>query len=141
MKKSLIVWAALAGLSIMFFEEPVHAQRPNVVLMLVDNLGFGDLSSYNGGTRGGMRTPNIDRLASEGMRMTQFLVEPGCTPSRAGLMTGQYSIRNGMSLVIVPGVAGGLVPRRIGRAAWARLDGTRSHPQGASASRRIAVTP
>ena len=72
MKKSLIVWAALAGLSIIFFEEPVHAQRPNVVLMLVDNLGFGDLSSYNGGTRGGMRTPNIDRLASEGMRMTQF---------------------------------------------------------------------
>ena len=83
-------------------------KKPNVVLMLVDNLGFGDLSVYNGGTRGGMRTPNIDRLASEGMRFTQFLVEPGCTPSRAGLMTGQYSIRNGMSLVIVPGVAGGL---------------------------------
>jgi arylsulfatase len=76
--------------------------------MLADNLGFGDLSCYNGGTRGGLRTPNIDRLASEGLRMTQFLVEPGCTPSRAGLMTGQYSIRNGMSLVIVPGVAGGL---------------------------------
>jgi len=84
------------------------AEKPNVVLMLVDNLGFGDLSVYNGGTRGGMRTPNIDRLASEGMRFTQFLVEPGCTPSRAGLMTGQYSIRNGMSLVIVPGMAGGL---------------------------------
>jgi arylsulfatase len=108
MKKSLMVWAALAGLSIVFLGEPVHAQKPNVVLMLVDNLGFGDLSSYNGGTRGGMRTPNIDRLASEGMRLTQFLVEPGCTPSRAGLMTGQYSIRNGMSLVIVPGLVGGL---------------------------------
>jgi arylsulfatase len=78
--------------------------------MLADNLGFGDLSVYNGGTRGGMRTPNIDRLASEGLRMTQFLVEPGCTPSRAGLQTGQYSIRNGMSLVIVPGLAGGLDP-------------------------------
>lgn len=84
------------------------AKKPNVVLMLADNLGFGDLSVYNGGTRGGMRTPNIDRLASEGMRMTQFLVEPGCTPSRAGLMTGQYSIRNGMSLIIVPGATGGL---------------------------------
>ena len=82
--------------------------RPNVVLMLVDNLGYGDLSVYNGGTRGRMRTPNIDQLASEGMRLTQFLVEPGCTPPRAGLMTGQYSIRNGMSLVIVPGVGGGL---------------------------------
>ena len=84
------------------------AKKPNVVLMLADNLGFGDLSVYNGGTRGGMRTPNIDKLASEGMRFTQFLVEPGCTPSRAGLMTGQYSIRNGMSLIIVPGAKGGL---------------------------------
>ena len=77
--------------------------KPNVVLMLADNLGFGDLSVYNGGTRGGIRTPNIDKLASEGMRFTQFLVEPGCTPSRAGLMTGQYSIRSGLSLIIPPG--------------------------------------
>jgi arylsulfatase len=84
------------------------AQKPNVVLMLADNLGFGDLSVYNGGTRGKMRTPNIDKLAGEGLRFTQFLVEPGCTPSRAGLMTGQYSIRNGMSLIIAPGATGGL---------------------------------
>jgi arylsulfatase len=83
-------------------------EKPNVVLMLADNLGFGDLSVYNGGTRGGIRTPNIDKLASEGMRFTQFLVEPGCTPSRAGLMTGQYSIRSGMSLIIAPGAGGGL---------------------------------
>lgn len=86
------------------------ATKPNVVLMLADNLGFGDLSSYNGGTRGGMQTPRIDKLAAEGLRFTQFLVEPGCTPSRAGLMTGQYSIRSGMSLVIIPGMAGGLEP-------------------------------
>lgn len=80
-----------------FFGTSALAQeKPNVVLMLADNLGFGDLSVYNGGTRGGIRTPNIDKLASEGMRFTQFLVEPGCTPSRAGLMTGQYSIRSGM---------------------------------------------
>lgn len=83
-------------------------ERPNVVLMLADNLGFGDLSVYNGGTRGGMRTPNIDELAAEGLRLTQFLVEPGCTPSRAALQTGQYSIRNGMSLLIAPGAGGGL---------------------------------
>ncbi len=82
--------------------------RPNVVLMLADNLGFGDLSVYNGGTRGGLVTPNIDALAAEGMRFTQFLVEPGCTPSRAALQTGQYSIRNGMSLIIAPGAGGGL---------------------------------
>lgn len=94
----LLVWASLA----------YGADKPNVVLMLVDNLGFGDLSSYNNGTRGGIQTPNIDSIANEGLQFTQFLVEPGCTPSRAGLQTGQYSIRNGMSLVIVPGVDGGL---------------------------------
>ena len=86
------------------------ADKPNVVLMLADNLGFGDLSVYNGGTRGGMKTPNIDKLAGEGLRFTQFMVEPGCTPSRAGLMTGQYSIRSGMSLIIVAGGSGGLQP-------------------------------
>jgi arylsulfatase len=85
-----------------------QSEKPNVVLMLADNLGYGDLSIYNGGTRGGMRTPNIDRLASEGMRFTQFLVEPGCTPTRSGLQTGRYSIRSGLSLVIPPGEAGGL---------------------------------
>jgi arylsulfatase len=84
------------------------AEKPNVVLMLADNLGFGDLSVYNGGTRGGMRTPQIDNLASQGMRFTQYLVEPGCTPSRAALMTGRYSIRSGLSLVIAPGAGGGL---------------------------------
>ncbi len=95
------VFAAISGAA--FAQD-----KPNVVLMLADNLGFGDLSVYNGGTRGGMTTPNIDALAAEGMRFTQFLVEPGCTPSRAALQTGQYSIRNGMSLVIAPGAGGGL---------------------------------
>lgn len=108
MKHSLKVVATLVFAG-MIIGTPVLAQeRPNVVLMLADNLGFGDLSVYNGGTRGGIRTPNIDQLANEGLRFTQFLVEPGCTPSRAGLMTGQYSIRSGMSLVIVPGASGGL---------------------------------
>lgn len=86
------------------------ADKPNVVLMLADNLGYGDLSVYNGGSRGNLRTPNIDKLASEGMRFTQFLVEPGCTPSRAGLLTGQYSIRSGLSLIIAGGGKGGLQP-------------------------------
>lgn len=52
-----------------------------------------------------MPTPNIDNLAAEGLRFTQFLVEPGCTPSRAGLMTGRYSIRVGLSKIILRGTA------------------------------------
>jgi arylsulfatase A-like enzyme len=80
-------------------------QKPNVVFILADNVGYGDLGPYGGGELRGAPTPNIDQLAREGLRLTQYLVEPGCTPSRAALMTGQYSIRNGLSLIIVPGSA------------------------------------
>ena len=77
--------------------------KPNVVFILADNVGYGDLGPYGGGELRGAPTPRIDQLAREGLRLTQFLVEPACTPSRAALMTGQYSIRNGLSLIIVPG--------------------------------------
>src|SRR5664279_1714412 len=78
-------------------------KKPNVVFILADNVGYGDLGVYGGGELRGAPTPRIDQLAREGLRLTQFLVEPACTPSRAALMTGQYSIRNGLSLVLVPG--------------------------------------
>src|SRR5215470_16494050 len=77
-------------------------QKPNVVFILADNVGYGDLGPYGGGELRGAPTPRSDQLAREGLRLTQPLVEPGCTPSRAALMTGQYSIRNGLSLIIVP---------------------------------------
>ena len=79
------------------------SDRPNVVLMLSDNLGYGDLGAYGGGDVRGMPTPNIDGLASEGLMLTQFFVEPGCTPSRAGLMTRRYSVRSGLNSIIVAG--------------------------------------
>jgi Sulfatase len=84
---------------------PAMAQekKPNVVFILADNVGYGDLGPYGGGELRGAPTPRSDQLAREGLRLTQFLVEPACTPSRAALMTGQYSIRNGLSLVLVPG--------------------------------------
>lgn len=77
--------------------------RPNVVLMLADNVGWGDIGAYGGGEIRGMPTPNLDRLAGEGMQMTQFLVEPACTPSRAALLTGRYSTRVGLNTVIIGG--------------------------------------
>jgi arylsulfatase len=73
--------------------------------MLADNLGYGDIGAYGGGETRGMPTPNLDKLAAEGLRFTQFLVEPGCTPSRAGLMTGRYSIRSGLSKIILRGTS------------------------------------
>ena len=81
------------------------------MFILADNVGYGDLGPYGGGELRGAPTPRIDQLAREGLRLTQYLVEPGCTPSRAALMTGQYSIRNGLSLIIVPGSANTLSKR------------------------------
>jgi arylsulfatase len=83
---------------------PVSGKPPNVVVILADNVGYGDLGPYGGGELRGAPTPRIDELAREGLRLTQFLVEPGCTPSRAAFMTGRYSIREGLSLVIGPGM-------------------------------------
>lgn len=57
-------------------------RRPNVVFMLADNLGYGDVGCFgSAGEQRGMPTPNIDRLAEGGLRLNQFLVEAACTPS------------------------------------------------------------
>ena len=98
-------------LSISILATPVFSQttseskpkKPNVVFILADNVGYGDLGSYGGGESRGAPTPRADELAKSGLRLTQYLVEPACTPSRAALMTGQYSIRNGLSLIAEPG--------------------------------------
>lgn len=73
------------------------------MFILCDNVGYGDLGCYGGGELRGCPTPRLDQMAREGLRLTQHLVEPACSPSRAALMTGQYSIRNGLSLVVIPG--------------------------------------
>ena len=107
---------AAAVLAVILATLPAIAQtasKPNVIFILADNVGYGDLGPYGGGELRGAPTPRIDQLAREGLRLTQYLVEPGCTPSRAALMTGQYSIRNGLSLIIVPGSESTLSKRAI----------------------------
>ncbi|HEY3224051.1 MAG TPA: arylsulfatase [Pseudolabrys sp.] len=96
--RAALVFMALATQAVA--QQP---QKPNVVFILADNVGYGDLGSYGGGESRGAPTPRLDQLAREGVRLTQFLVEPACTPSRAALMTGQYSIRNGLSLIAIEG--------------------------------------
>src|SRR2546427_7550770 len=71
------------------------AKKPNIVLMLTDNLGYGELGIYGGGILRGAPTPRIDKLASEGTRLLNFNVEAQCTPSRSALMTGRFPIRSG----------------------------------------------
>ncbi|MDM0081141.1 arylsulfatase [Variovorax sp. J31P179] len=111
-----ILVAGLTAISTTFvwMDAAVAADRkPNVVFILADNVGYGDLGPYGGGELRGAPTPRIDQLAREGLRLTQYLVEPACTPSRAALMTGQYSIRNGLSLIIVPGSQNTLSARAV----------------------------
>jgi len=70
------------------------AVKPNIIIIYADDLGYGDLGCYGHPT---LRTPNLDRLAAEGMRFTEFYsAAEVCTPSRAALLTGRYPIRNGM---------------------------------------------
>ncbi len=83
--------------------------RPNIVLILADNLGYGELGSYGGGVTRGAPTPHLDKLAEEGTRLTNFNVEPSCTPSRSALMTGRYPLRSGTYSVPVDGRPYGLV--------------------------------
>ena len=67
--------------------------KPNIVLFLMDNFGWGEPGVYGGGVMRGAPTPNIDSIAAEGMQLTNFNVEAECTPSRSALMTGRYGIR------------------------------------------------
>jgi len=67
--------------------------KPNIVLVLMDNFGYGEIGVYGGGVLRGAPTPNIDSIAAEGLQLTNFNVEAECTPSRASLMTGRYGIR------------------------------------------------
>jgi arylsulfatase len=89
--------------------EPAPAKLPNVVFILADNLGYGELGCYGGGVLRGAATPRIDRLAAEGARLLNFNVEPNCTPSRSALLTGRFPIRSGTYNVPRDGLPYGLV--------------------------------
>ena len=94
--------AALAAPSLL----AAPARQPNIIMIYADDLGYGDLGCYGHPT---IRTPNLDRMASEGLRFTQFCsAAPVCTPSRAALMTGRLPVRSGLSRVLFPYSDGGM---------------------------------
>lgn len=92
----------------------VAAERPNVIIIFADDLGYGDLGCYGSPT---IRTPHLDQMAAEGLRFTDFYsASEVCTPSRAALLTGRYPIRSGMCgnrRVLFPNSKGGLPPSEI----------------------------
>lgn len=94
--KNKLVALSLIGL----LHAPLCASsQPNVVLVIMDNFAYGELGSYGGGVIRGAATPNLDKVAQEGLRLTNFNVEAQCVPSRAALMTGRYAIRSGNAKV------------------------------------------
>src|SRR5690349_19199371 len=82
--------------------------KPNFIVILIDDMGYGDIGPFGPKLN---RTPNLDRMASEGMKLTSFYAAPVCTPSRAQMMTGCYAKRVSMPDVIFPACPTGLNPR------------------------------
>lgn len=84
--------------------------RPNIVLILADNLGWGELGCYGGGTLRGAPTPRIDSLGGEGLRLLNFNIESDCVPTRSALMTGRHPIRTGAQQSVPAGLPQGIIP-------------------------------
>ena len=82
--------------------------KPNILLIVSDDTGWGDLGAYGGGEGRGMPTPNLDRMADEGMTFYSFYAQPSCTPGRAAIQTGRIPNRSGMTTVAFQGQGGGL---------------------------------
>src|SRR5438477_1408140 len=97
-------------LVILFFSIPSLAASPNIVIILADDLGYGDVGCY-GATK--VKTPNLDRLAAQGLRFTDAHATSGtCTPSRYSLLTGEYAWRK-KGTGILPGDAALIIdPKR-----------------------------
>ena len=72
-------------------------RKPNILIVLVDDMGYGDPGAYGGGAMLGAPTPNIDSLAARGLKLTSAYATPVCTPSRAALMTGRIPARSGLT--------------------------------------------
>lgn len=83
-------------------------RRPNILLILMDDVGWGDFGCYGGGVAVGAPTPNVDRLAREGLLLTSCYSEPSCTPTRASIMTGRLPMRHGLLVPPMYGMPGGL---------------------------------
>jgi len=88
---------------------PVAAQpkKPNILVILADDVGVWNVSAYHQGMMGG-RTPNIDRIANEGARFTDYYAQQSCTAGRASFITGQHPFRTGLLKVGLPGARQGL---------------------------------
>ena len=104
-----LVMAAFGALAVVIGSAPsavAQAKKPNIVIIWGDDVGQSNISAYTMGVMG-YRTPNIDRVAREGMIFTDYYAEQSCTAGRASFITGQHGLRTGMTKVGRPGAKEG----------------------------------
>jgi arylsulfatase A-like enzyme len=99
---------AVVGLGNLAQVASAQQTKPNILFIVSDDTGYGDLGPYGGGEGRGMPTPSIDRLARDGMTFFSFYAQPSCTPGRAAMQTGRIPNRSGMTTVAFQGQGGGL---------------------------------
>lgn len=93
--------------------EKKYGKKPNIIYVLADDIGWGELGSYGGGILRGTPTPNLDTMAQEGMKFMSHYSEPSCTPTRLALLTGRYPVRTGVDIVLWPGQTQGLADEEV----------------------------
>ncbi len=93
--------------------EKRFGKKPNIIYILADDVGWGELGSYLGGKLRGTPTPNLDKMAADGMQFLSHYSEPSCTPTRLALLTGRYPVRTGVDIVLWPGQTQGLAPEEV----------------------------
>jgi arylsulfatase A-like enzyme len=107
-KNWILLFALFVGLTLRSWAADAVRSRPNIVVILADDLGFSDLSCYGSE----IPTPNLDRMAAQGLRLTQFYTTPRCCPSRAAFLTGLYPQQTGVGDMMedrgIPGYRGEL---------------------------------
>lgn len=102
-------WMILLAITGLAFAEEAKVKKPNIVIIWGDDIGQSNLSAYSKGLMG-YRTPNIDRIANEGVIFTDYYAEQSCTAGRAAFITGQSVFRTGLSKVGLPGAEIGMRP-------------------------------
>src|SRR5579862_4868100 len=104
-----ITWAAMAFTALVASAFG-QTRKPNIVVIWGDDIGLSNVSAYSHGLMG-YKTPNIDRIAREGMMFTDYYAEQSCTAGRASFITGQCTFRTGLSKVGIPASPVGLQAR------------------------------
>ena len=107
--RSLAVAMAVVALGLVATKASAQDKKPNILIIWGDDIGYWNISAYNQGMMG-YRTPNIDRIAKEGMLFTDAYGEQSCTAGRAAFITGQIPYRTGLTKVGLPGADLGLQP-------------------------------